>query len=58
LSIGLGRAKIIGRSLWRDIALTTSRENSLPTVLTPIRIFGLKSSTAATICGHSLAGSR
>jgi hypothetical protein len=57
-STGLESAKMIGRSSRRDIASTTSRENSLPTVLTPMRMVGLRSSTAAAICGHSLAKSR
>ena len=47
----------MGRALWRHIASMTSRENSLPTVLTPIRAVGLKPSMAATICGCSLARS-
>jgi len=35
----------------RDIVSTNSRENSLPTVLTPMGAVGLKSSIAATIRG-------
>src|SRR5262249_51028527 len=33
---GLEKAKKIGRGLVRDIVATNSRENSLPTVLTPM----------------------
>jgi len=41
--------------LWRAIASTTAWLNRLRTVLTSIRIVGLKSSMASTMRGHSLA---
>src|SRR6516165_5084156 len=47
-SVGLERAKMMGRSLSRDIASMTCRVKVLPTVLTPMIAVGLMDSMAAT----------
>ena len=48
LSVGLDRAKMIGRSLILAMASTTGWSKAPPVVLTPIRIVGLKASMAST----------